>query len=283
MSSTSAVEDTNFYFAEFEVEGSFGLDQDLNKEFKEQRDDALRQYIRSDEAVAKTDNGDWYFGRPYDDVNYDLGKFGKVYTDDPVTYDPELGDFVEVDQPNIDADYSMFLIHYELNLLIFNTTYRVRHRNFVKYFQEGFRNASPGSVDIDIEFLHNEDEVDSIVSNSNVLNAHFNLEPSNPHPDDAWEDLDDHIQKMLAEELDVDVDAIEGKSLNFDDEVLTQLLQMGDSPYGELRLTYNDNGTIKVYDSDEDEPVQKPEDKPDSIGALATIADDLISYAKAFL
>lgn len=240
-------------------------------------------YIQSDSPVVETDSGDWYFGSYDDNDSYVLGKFGKVYTDEPVTYDEDVGDFVEKLQPNVDADYSMFLLHFEKNLLIFNTTYRVRHRNFIKHFEMGFKENTKGSLEISIDYLYNNDDVDAVIENFPVLNADFQLQPSNPHSEDAWEELDDHIQKMLARELDIDIDSLEGESLNFDDEILNQMFQMSKSDYGNYEIVYNDDGQIKVINSEEEDPVQTRRDEPQSLGGLKSAASELIRFADSFL
>lgn len=276
-------EKTTFYYTTFKITGSVSLGVDRTATRDEIIRESLLEYIKSDEAVIETDNGDWYFGSYKDYEDYVIGKFGKVYSDEPVTYDKELGDFVEGLQPNIDADYSMFILHFEKDLLIFNTTYRVRHKNFVKYFTKGYNINSKGSLEIEIDYLYNREDIDTIVEKFPVINAEFELEPSNPHSEDAWEELDDHIQNMLARKLDIDVDSLEGNSLNFDDEALNQMLQMSKTEYGKSELVYNDNGQIKVASSDEEEPVQTKMEEPEGIGGLRDSASDLIEFASSFI
>jgi len=43
---------------------------------------------------------------------------------------------------------------------------------------------------------------------------------------------------MVADILDVEVEAIEGSSLNFDDELLAEIAEMAQSPYGEFEVYY---------------------------------------------
>jgi len=276
-------EKTSFYFATYEVKGSIGLLGDRTKSREEHVREALSNYIQSDSAVVETDTGDWYFGSYKDYPSYTIGKFGKVYTDEPVTYDEDVGDFVEKLQPNVDADYSMFLLHFDKNLLIFNTTYRVRHKNFIKHFELGFKENTKGSLEIEIDYMYNEDDIDTVVQDFPVINAEFQLQPSNPHSEDAWEELDDHIQNMLASELDIDIDTLEGQSLNFEDDALDQMFQMSKSDYGQYEIVYNDEGQIKVINSEESDPVQTRRDEPETLESLKSAASELIQFADSFL
>jgi hypothetical protein len=274
--------DTTFYFAEYTVEGTLPMDYDINMDRNERINESLRKYVNSSGPVVDDKSGTWYFGRVDDEYEYLIGKFGRVYSDEPTTYDEERGDFIDDTEPNQEADYSMFILHLERQLLIYHTKYRVGHKQFRKYFSEGYRNRMGGNIHLDINYIHNEQDVDAIVEEYPVLNAEFELEPSNPSSHPAWDDLDEEIKKMLARKLGIYAESKEGTDLNFDEELLREIYEMSKSEYGEYEIIYNDQGQIKTVTSASDEPVQKGEERPDSLERLKSRTSDLIAYATSF-
>lgn len=154
---------TKFYFATFEVEGNFGFDYPADMEYDRKVRESLTDFVELEGAVAQGDSEEWYFGRPEFDANMIYGKFGKVYADEPLTYDDEIGDFVEGDEPNKEADYSLFAIDLENNLVIFSSTYRVRHRNFTKYLKKGYDSFTGGDASIHLELVRNKEGVETVI------------------------------------------------------------------------------------------------------------------------
>ncbi|MWG33889.1 DUF4747 family protein [Halomarina oriensis] len=277
--------DTTFYFARYNVKGTLTTltEYDASKSRADREREVLERYIRTDGEIAEGENGTWYFGKVEPEQNYDLGKFGKVYSEEPTTYDKEEGDFVEDTAPNQEADYSMFLLHYEDNLLIYNTKNRIGHEQFLKYFSEGFNSRHEGDVSIELSKMHNTDSVEWVVNQKRVREASFELEPSNPssHPD--WENLDEEIQKMLAKRLSLMAESKDGANLNMDEELLEQAVEMAQTRYGlDYRIVYDDNGYAKTVTKHR-EPVQKGEERPDTLGGLQARAGELIGYARSFM
>ncbi|WP_158413673.1 DUF4747 family protein [Haladaptatus cibarius] len=281
--------DTKFYFTEYEVNGILTtlFDFDSQKTREEREREVLKDYIRKDGPIIEGESGTWYFGRIEDDGDYELGKFGKVYTEEPTTYDEEEGDFIDDVQPNKDADYSMFIIDYSNNLLIYNTKNRIGHQQFRKYFADGFEKENNGVVSLETEYVRNKEAVENVVNEKPVLKADLELKPSNPSSEPEWENLDESIQKMLAKELDIIAESKEGKSLNMDEDLLEQAVEMAQTEYGiDYEIVYVDNGNgdeqIKTINKERD-PVSRTEEEPDTLGGLRTYASEFITYATSYL
>ena len=136
---------------------------------------------------------------------------------------------------------------------------------------------------MDIKPLKNRADVETVVSDFEVVNAEFELEPSNPGADEEWEALDDHIQEMLAKKLDIETEALEGSGLNFNDELLAEIYEMSRSEYGEFKIYYNEEGFVKKITSGEGEPIAKQRPEPDTLGGLREMSQGLISFATTFL
>jgi hypothetical protein len=277
--------DTTFWLTQHEVEGTLTsvTDSDSDKDRTAREKELLMDYMQSDGAVVSDDSGNWYFGALDIQPDYVLGKFGREYNDDSDAYDEDIGDFVDSSEQRTDADYVMFLIHFERNVLIYNTKQRVRHQMFRKYFSRGFGNLSPTGISLEIEFLYNDDNFEEVVAQQPIYEVSAQLRPTNPGPDPGYEDLDDHMQEMVARKLGIDVESPEDASLNIDEELLSAVLEMSQTEYGEeYRLVYGDDGQVKTISSDAD-PVTWEEEEPDDLGGLRARAASLIELATAYL
>lgn len=278
------MEETTFYFAQFKVLGTPGPPKfDPNTDPDKRVKKSIMGYIESDDSVSFSDSADWRFGRIQSHDDYVLGQFGKIFGKERTRYDEDRGEFVEEKEPSFEAEYSMFLLHWEKNLLIYHTRDRVRHQEFRRNFAQGYEKSVFGDVEMEVEFIPNKIKVESVVEDFPVESAEFTLKPSNPHSDPDWEALDDHLKKMLAEKLGIDVDSEEGKSLNFDDELLATALEMAKSEYGDYELVYNEDGELKSISSDKDEPVTMKDQEPNTLKSLKNRASGLIGYATSFL
>lgn len=273
---------TKFYFAEYEISGSYGFStysRDLS--IDEINDELIQDYISSEGPVITTSDAEWYFGRPESDPELLYGKFGKVYRDEPIIYDDEEQDFIEVAEPNIDADYSVFVIDMEKNLIIYSSTYRVRHANFKKYFEKGFEEHTSGNLEIELKLLENNDEFEYVIENLPIYGVEAELEPSNPGAEDEWRELDDSMQEMLINKLEI---GAEGDDINVDEDFLRQVLEMSQSDYGnDWSITYGDDGYVKVISADEEVINESFDDEVDTIPSLRQRAQDLIAYGQSFL
>ncbi|WP_280535808.1 hypothetical protein [Halopenitus sp. POP-27] len=274
--------DTTFHFAEWDITGVLTdiTDLDRTASHEDLIREAIIDYIDTTEPVTETDDSRWHFGDYEEEVDRVYGKFGKVYTDDPVTYDADEGDFVESDEPNIDADYSVFMLHFDLNLLVYNTKNRVGHQQFRKRFAEGFAGSTDNSAQFNSRYVYNTQSIEYILDETTVREANFELEPSNPENEDEWEDLDESIQQMLADKFNIDAESAQG--LNFDEEFIAQALAMSQTDYGEYRLKYDEDGTVRIRTSD-GEPVRSRQERPESIGGIRAMSAELINYVRPHL
>lgn len=277
--------DTTFYFTKYEVSGNLAtlMDYDPERTREEREREILEEYIQTDGPVVDGSTGTWYFGAVELEQNYALGKFGKVYTEEPTTYDEEVGDFIDDTLPNREADYSMFILHFDPNLLIYNTKNRIGHQQFRKYFAQGLEENYGERISLETEYIRNTDEIETVLTESTVLEASFELEPSNPSSEPEWENLDESIQEMLAERLEIIAESEEGQGLNMDEDLLEQAVEMAQTRYGiNYRIVYDDDGQIKTINKTRS-PVQKEEEKPANLGGLRARATNLIGYATSYL
>jgi hypothetical protein len=124
--------DTTFWFATFEIEGVTPSLSDIDR--SQDRQEVLQknigEYIRMNEAVTESATGRWYFGAIDDQGDTIYGKFGKEFTKESSEYDETIGDFVEEADANVDAEYSMFILNFPNQILIYNTRNRVGHKQF---------------------------------------------------------------------------------------------------------------------------------------------------------
>lgn len=274
---------TNFWFATFDIENLSRdiTDFDPSMSRDELVQQTLREYISTNESVTKSATGKWYFGAIDDRGDTILGKFGKEFTDETAGYDEIAGDFVDKAGERTDAQYSMFIIHFPDQILIYNTRNRVGYRQFPRNFAKGYNESHSGQLSI--ELLENKADIDAVVDKYRVFDAEFDLEPSNPSSGPEWESLDNSIHEMLADRLGVEVEAVEGSGINFDEEFLRQVFEMSKTEYGEFEILYDEDGYIKKISSGEGEPIIQRTDEPDNLAELGQISAQLINFARSFL
>jgi hypothetical protein len=277
--------DTTFYFTRYEIEGALTtlLDYDSSKTRKERERDILEEYIRKDGPIVEGQFGKWYFGRISIEQNYALGKFGKVYSEEPTTYDETEGDFIEEATPNKDADYSMFILDFSNNLLIYNTKNRIGHQQFREYFIDGFKGINGREINLKLEYIRNRDSIEKVMDEKTILKADFKLKPSNPSSDPEWENLDGSLQEMLAEKLELIAESKNGESLNMDEDLLKQGIEMAQTKCGiEYTIVYGDNGVVKTI-SKKQNPVQTTQERPKNLDGLRAYVSDLLNYGESYL
>lgn len=275
--------ETTFWFTTFEVEGVSGdvTNFDPSQSRQDLLEDSIREYVRMDEAVTESATGVWYFGAIDDRGDTIYGQFGKVFTEEKSSYDESTGVFIDDAGTTPNASYSMFILHFPLNLLIFNTKNRVGHQQFRQNFASGFNENFSGEMEAN--YIENRDDFETVKARHRVYRGEFRLEPSNPGADPGWKSLDDHIHEMLADHLDIEVEALEGSSLNFDDELLAEIVEMSQSPYGEFEVYYDDQGYVKKITSGDGEPIIQRDEEPDGLGGLRARSTRFIDYASTFL
>lgn len=277
---------TKFYFASFSISGTLPISgpSDPSQSVEERKRQSIEQYLNHNGSVSETQMSSWYFGgiEPYHGLIY--GKFGKTYSDEPTRYDEELGDFVERNEATTDADYSMFILDFEHRLIIFSSTHRVRHRNFVSNFEQGFSNIISNNVSIDISLIHNKENLNYVLENYPIHELEAELIPTNPGPDPAFKELDDSMQEMLVEKLGISAENFDGNGINIHEDFLDQVTSMSRSEYGESwRIVYGDDDVLKVLSSDSEPATTQIKNEVDSLGGLRNYTNQLISEARSFI
>lgn len=276
---------TKFYFAEFSISGilPFKEQYDISRDTEDRKRDALIRYLSHREPVVSTATGNWYFGR-LEDRGLIYGKFGKTYSDEPIRYDEDIGDFVEVDEKTSDADYSMFVIDFPQRLIAFSSTYRVRNNNFTKNFERGFKNVISDRAEIEVNLITNQENLEEVLEKYPIYKLEAELIPTNPGPEPAFEDLDESMQEMLVEKLGITAERFDGDGINIHEDFLDQVTQMSMSEYGESwRVEYGDDEVLKVISSEEEPATTRLDADIDELGRLMDYSQQLISNAKAYL
>lgn len=275
---TVLMDETTFYFTEYTIQTSLEARQ-ANEEIRE----SLVRYVQSSEPVVVEENESWYFGETDRRGERIIGKFGRSFSDNSTIYNESKGDFEDEAVVNKKAEYCMFVLDLDRSLLIYHSKNRIGHQQFRNYFSEGYERFMEGTATLETELIRNEQDVDRVVEERPVRRAEFRLRSSNPSSDPAWEDIDNEMKVMLARKLNVDVESIENGSLNFDEDLLRDLYEMSKSEYGEYDIYYDENGELTVVSSTSSKPVQKREEKPDSLDDLRSKAAELVEHALFFL
>lgn len=283
---THFMTDTKFYYATYEITGSWGW-EDVQPDWSQERRvrEVFKDFFDRKEPVVETDDGGWYFGRVDPEVNRFYGKFGRVYSDEPLIYDEEEGDFVQLDSKTTEADYSVFLLDTELNLIVYSSTYRVRNKNFIKYFERGFDNHTSGSLQIVFSPVKNEKELNQVINEYPVYELEAELHPSNPGPEPAWEDLDESMRNMLVNKLGINAERFEEEGINMEEGFISQVAEMAETEYGDTwKVVYVDEREELQVITDGENPVTKStEEDVDTVGGMKVHTDELIDKVMSFL
>lgn len=237
----------------------------------------LWEYISQDGVIYdESDKIKWYFGDTRDLGSWLLGKFGKQYPENPTDYDEEVGDFIEYDEEDTQASYSMFLVYPEKNYIIYSQRKRVGFQQFREAFIRGYNDFTGIDDSMSLNLMQNETDVQQIIENAKVNEAEFEIVPTNPTTDPNMEKLDAHVQDMNASELRIEADG--AGSLNMDQDLIAGGLAMSNNGYGEYKIAYEENGKQNILIS-EDRPAVKRMEQPDNLSALEQHAEELIEYA----
>lgn len=277
---------TRFYYATYGFEGTMAW-EDIDPSWSEDEREAhlFENYFNQKNAVVETDDGGWYFGKYKKEGDIFYGKFGRVYSDEPLVYDEEEGDFVQLGRETTEADYSVFMLDIRQKLIVFSSTYRVRNKNFKKYFEQGFNMHSSGHLEVNLKPVKNEKELNEVVNEYPVYQLEADLHPSNPGPEPAWEDLDESMREMLVNKLGIDAERFEEEGINMQEGFISQVAQMAETEYGDSwRVKYVDErGELQVVTDGEDPVIKEVEDNIDSIGRIKGLREELISKVNSFL
>lgn len=206
---------TNFYFGRIhfnhQLTSLTDYDEDLTRAGQVRQ--TLLEYIRTDDVVLEDEEEKWVFGAHIEREGYLFGKFGKIYSDHPTKYDFDEGDFVEGEEVSAQADYSMFFIYPEQNLIIFNQRQHIGYRQFQHAFVNGYIDYIGIEDAISIKLLKDTADFQEIIDQSEVSYVDFDLVPTNPTSDPDMQILDDHIQETGADSFGVDAKADGGLNM----------------------------------------------------------------------
>jgi len=275
---------TKFYFGRIHFKHQLtrldDYDEDLTRAERIRK--LLWEYVDTNKVVYEEKNGSiqWVFGVCYQEDGYILGKFGKVYSDKPTTYDFDRGEFIEEGEPSTQADYSMFLIAPEKNLIIFNQRQHIGYRQFQTAFAGGYDSYVQFEDSLSIGLLQDAADIKELLDTAEIMYADFDLVPTNPTADPDMEVLDNHIRNMEADNF-----AMAAKSdggINMDDDLMQAALAMSTAGYGNFEAEYERDDRIEHYAS-ADKPASHEVDRPSRLEDLHAMAGDLVDRAESLL
>ncbi|MYL18168.1 DUF4747 family protein [Halorubrum terrestre] len=245
----------------------------------------FEDFFDQKEAVVETSDGGWYFGRVDAEASQFFGKFGRVYSDEPTIYDDQKGDFVQLGSEMTDADYSVFMLDLSEGFIAHSSTYRVRNKNFIKYFQKAFDKHSSGTLTIELQPVKNEKEIGEVISEYPVYELEADLHPSNPGPEPAWEDLDESMREMLVNKLGISAERFEKEGINMEEGFISQVAEMAETKYGDSwKVVYVDERQeLQVITDGEDPVTKKIDGEIDTVGGVKANLSDLANKVKTFL
>lgn len=203
--------DTKFYFARIKFVQS-GIDDYLPEtpeNVVENNRKKLLDYIRSSKVihVEPLDDGEeayWRFGK-HDVQNGNIvGKLGKDFTESQTQWVEEREDYVQEGEEVEVADVSHFVIFPDVPGIAFNRKLRIGPNQFRDAFLDGYNSYSehPGKIEFKIQRIGGDKDFEEIVAAAErITRVEFNLEPTNPYPDEDMEILDDHIRAMGADDF----------------------------------------------------------------------------------
>jgi hypothetical protein len=269
--------ETTFYFGRINFKhqlsglDDFGTQKSFDK--GEKISSLLHNYVSADEPVHSEDESIWRFGDVELSEGCIYGKFGKVFTDKPMQFDEEEGDFVESQEEKELADVSHFMIFTERNMIAFNRKKHIGHKQFINAFAEGY-NQYHNIVDgIKIRLLKSSVEIKDLLSRADrIFSIDFDLIPTNPIRDEDMRILDQPMRDMGADELSIAAES--DGSIDTESDIVRSGFSLSNNGYGDFRLGYEESNESKIYDSRE-KPATYEATEPESIGGLRSLTEDL--------
>lgn len=270
----------SFYFGRLKFgERQTGLNEykdDYSGEEKTDRE-YLVEYIKSSEAVYIEDDAEWHFGSSKTSEDYILGKFGKVFPDEPTEYDDKLGDFVQ--QQGKDADVSYFVLFFDPMIITFSRKLRIGPDQFREAFAEGFNARKNEAGLLDIEIIEWEEPLEEILySADRVFSLDFDLETTNPGPTDEMKEMDNEFREANAEDFEINLDT--ESALNLSANVIRSAVGFVKNSYGNATAKFERDGREEEY-STKDPKASKSLDEPENLDELAAVKGSLEDQAMA--
>lgn len=282
--------ETSFHFAEVVLPQS-GLDDFVEGDLEsgaEFHREKLYDFVNRSEIVYVEPESDavWRFGQCEIHDGLIIGKFGKNFTEEQTTWDSEKEDYVEERQEVEVADVSHFIIFPSYPGIAFNRKQRIGPNQFRDAFVGGFENVDDIGGEIEVNLLRTGGEYtfDEVASRVNrVFAVDFELEPTNPYPDEDMAILDNHIHDMNADEFELEAETKEGE-LNTDEDFIRSGAAMSDvGDYGDYIIKYEDDeGEEHEYNS-RGERATEEVDEPEALHDLVTVIPNLSNRLRGLL
>lgn len=238
----------------------------------------LEEYLEDREQIIAYDGDEWRPGATnteYDD--FIVGQFGKLYDERPETYDEDQGAFVQ-DSPEEVAESSMFLIDPEHQFIAFNQRQRIGYHQFTGAFAEGYNRWSEIPEALSLPFLTPTGELEYIMNETTVRSVNFDLEPTNPFPEDAFQELDEELHSMNAKEAGIDAEGAAG-GLNPENDLLESALAFAESEYGDVFVIYEEDGERNEFNTKE-RPASTIISKPQNLEELVARREPIINRGR---
>ncbi|PSQ19702.1 hypothetical protein BRD04_09790 [Halobacteriales archaeon QS_9_67_17] len=240
----------------------------------------LDEFFNADDLVIESGGAEWRFGATRDHNNeFVVGNFGKLFEDEPTTYDESRGKFVTEDAEQV-AEASMFLAHYAMNFIVFTQRQRIGYNQFVEAFSKGYNEWSGVPEALTLPFITPTDELERIIDQTKVRVLNFDLEPTNPFPQDGMQELDEEIKNMKAEEVELDAEADGG--LNPENELLQSALAFAETKYGDVKVVYEENNETHEFNT-KSVPASTRISEPSNLEDLIAKSRPLINRAEQLL
>ncbi|WP_410765781.1 hypothetical protein [Haloferax sp. DFSO60] len=278
------MDETKFYFGRISFKHQLqGLDDFAEGAEEFNKVDRIRErllkYTKSTEPVYADEDAVWRFGRVEEHGETIIGRFGKVFTDQPMQFDDDEKDFVQSDDNEEIADVSHFIIYPSKNVIAFNRKKHIGHKQFVKVFAAGYGNFYGMPEGITISLLKNSIEVEELLSVAERIHElDFDLVPTNPIRDDEMKVLDEPMREIGADEFSIAAESETG-SLNPRNSFVRSGFALSNNGYGDFKITYEVGGETKFYDS-RDKPATLEIEEPDGIGGLRVSSETIFNQVK---
>jgi hypothetical protein len=273
----------SFYFGDINFDKEQAKIGEFQDSWSKPTNDDLRgqlvEYVKSKQPVYEEDDAEWRFGKPIFRDDYIIGKFGKIFPDEPTQYDDVLGDFVTSKQE--DADVSFFILFLDKMAIAFNRKLRIGPEQFATAFSTGFNryNFESDSKFIDVEIKEWSEDIDEVLQSADkVYSLDFDLETTNPGPTDEMETMDDRFKEAEADEFGVDMQSDNG--LFTGAKVVRAAVDFVKENYGDGVIKFERDGRSEQY-STKSKTATKNLDEPEELSDMKKHVEELSDQIEA--
>jgi len=280
------MDETKFYFARLNFKHQLTSFQDFTEggEFDrvERVKSLILEYGNSSEPVYEEDEETkWRFGKVKEYEGVILGRFGKVYADQPMQYNDEEEDFERADEHEEMADVAHFAVYPETDIIAFNRKKRIGQNQFIDAFSIGYNSYYDIPDGLEIKLIKNNYEIEEILDRADrVFSVDFDLIPTNPIRDEEMRVLDEPMRQMGADDLNFS--ASSDTELEPDNEYIRAGFALSTNGYGDFEMGYEEEGEDKIYDS-RDRPAIYSTEEPESTSDMISQVDELREEANRLI